>query len=617
MAGLIYDPSFFKEEERRGFLVSEVMKRSWAEDMQIIQDIAEICREQSLFFFACYGTLLGAVRERGFIPWDDDIDIGMVRDDYVRFLDIISKNYKEKYTILNPYTRSWYNMNFSHIISSNRLSFSRRDLKQHHGCPFMTGPDIYPYYYLPRNKDDERYILMMLRSVDDAIAMSRQIERLREKNLEKSVYNKWNEGLAIRLVDLQHETGYQFTEERPIENQLEILYDQICRLTEETDADYLVRYDEYVRDKKKRFPKEYLCNTVLADFENIQIPIPLGYDAILRARFGEDYIVPKQESALHGYPYYARQLRENSVLQKGMLQSENEERAINNIDYEDQREWILYYTSIREILIYASDALTQICEVIAGYEGQRNKYKLIWIPERFATTDSWAFDEIAPDLMIKYENMIDKYRRDGGTVCSPQDISDRTILRCKEYIGDVSGLADRCAGLGVKVTIQEYIRRTNLNNGLASRSVNDVCVMESTNIPKEWEEKRGKNKKIILYVMTISILYQYGIRALRKLRNVLQIMERNKDKVIMLWCLQSEIRDNICFFDEKVRIEYHKVEKEYKMHEGVILVESGQEKDAVEFADAYYGDPDILALAMKDRKKPIMIQNIDVIDNCE
>lgn len=134
MASLSSD--FFKNEKRDGFIISEVMKRSWAADLSALEDIKGLCEKHSLRFFAIYGTLLGTVRHGGYIPWDDDIDIGMVRDDYIRFLDVVTKELGDKYDVMNPYTRPWYCMNFSHLSNNNDLNFERSYLKQWQGCPF-------------------------------------------------------------------------------------------------------------------------------------------------------------------------------------------------------------------------------------------------------------------------------------------------------------------------------------------------------------------------------------------------------------------------------------------------------------------------------------------------
>ena len=79
--------SFFKDEVRHGFLVPEEMKRAWASEMKVLDMLMDFCNKNDLRCFAEYGTLLGAVRHKGFIPWDDDIDVCMLRPDFNYLLE--------------------------------------------------------------------------------------------------------------------------------------------------------------------------------------------------------------------------------------------------------------------------------------------------------------------------------------------------------------------------------------------------------------------------------------------------------------------------------------------------------------------------------------------------
>ncbi|WP_415316474.1 LicD family protein, partial [Clostridium perfringens] len=79
--------------------------------LEILKDIDKICREHEIEYFLDAGTLLGAIRHKGFIPWDDDIDIIMMRNDYIKFLDL-SKFLLKKYDvstndIKEDYYKSW------------------------------------------------------------------------------------------------------------------------------------------------------------------------------------------------------------------------------------------------------------------------------------------------------------------------------------------------------------------------------------------------------------------------------------------------------------------------------------------------------------------------------
>ena len=88
---MIFEKDFFEDEVRSGFYVPAMMKRCWAAQMEVLQMFSEFCSQQSLRWFAAYGTLLGAVRHKGFIPWDDDIDVWMLRTDYERFIGLADK----------------------------------------------------------------------------------------------------------------------------------------------------------------------------------------------------------------------------------------------------------------------------------------------------------------------------------------------------------------------------------------------------------------------------------------------------------------------------------------------------------------------------------------------
>ena len=126
-------------------------------ELDMLKSFIDICNKLSLTYFVIGGTLLGAVRHEGFIPWDDDIDVGMLREDYDVFIREASKYLPEYYFLQTNITDTEYPYNFAKIRDSRTtfIEYSLKNRNINHGV-FI---DVFPLDYFPENKLQRRLLM--------------------------------------------------------------------------------------------------------------------------------------------------------------------------------------------------------------------------------------------------------------------------------------------------------------------------------------------------------------------------------------------------------------------------------------------------------------------------
>lgn len=119
-------------------------------ELKIALEIKRVCDKNSIKYSLVGGSLIGAVRHKGFIPWDDDMDIGMLRSEYEKFIDACSYDLGDEFVLQNWDTDKYYNFRNSKIILKNTKLIQHG----HEGSRAMNGifVDVFPFDYVPENK---------------------------------------------------------------------------------------------------------------------------------------------------------------------------------------------------------------------------------------------------------------------------------------------------------------------------------------------------------------------------------------------------------------------------------------------------------------------------------
>lgn len=290
---------FFEPEEICGYFVNGMMKKYWSAHIEILHELNRICEEMGIVYYADYGTLLGAVRHKGFIPWDDDIDISMTRGDYEKFRAEAHNYLRNGLTIYNNCRTALGPMRLVNTIAPQ---IGTDFLERYHGCPYSAGIDIYVLDRIPENPvENEEFIALMnctkyLAQRYDKIYMSQEEHDRRYKNDGHT-----EESLEEMLQKIETITGFDVDRNGDMASQLTFLLNAEQGMCWEDNSTELVYMNGWCRGARTPLPYDVYGKPVWLQFENIEIMCPNDYHRVLTERFGEDYMTPKQLRSSHSH----------------------------------------------------------------------------------------------------------------------------------------------------------------------------------------------------------------------------------------------------------------------------------------------------------------------------
>ena len=455
---LEFQEGFFDQEVRNGFYIDTTMKTVWAAGLEVLQKIAEICDRHGLVWYAAYGTLLGAIRHEGFIPWDDDMDIWMKRGDYNKLLKVLKKELPEEYLVWSPMTEKGYDLYHTLVKNSDHINITEEWLAQYHGCPFFVGVDIFPLDYLARDEQEriiqENLVRIATRSAQVASKLFREWDAAAENAEEEKkdfVEEIW-EGIQYLKDSCNVKIDNRLVEEEKwfeLASEFGKWANYFAMMYEEEESDYLVNFIDYVRWDWKKFPKEWFAEVYSATYENFMLPVPCGYKQLLREIY-TDWEVLAKRTGMHDYPYYARQMEElKRMMRAKEKQVQNAESGeADNVMPSDWERCMQGADGRRKkIILSANDnstfvmdkekALDKLEEVLNTFEAVQKHVVLWWRPQR-AMEDK--LETVSHELAGRYREIVDRYRTAGWGICDETDNTDRAVELCDAYYGDMNAV---------------------------------------------------------------------------------------------------------------------------------------------------------------------------------
>lgn len=280
-------PASFFDEENKILRVSKDTKRIWAVNLDLYAEFKRVCDKHGIKFFAISGTLIGAVRHGGFIPWDDDMDVVMMRSEYKKLEAVAAEEFKDPYFFQTNYTDPESIRGHAQLRNSSTTAILNSEMVDGKAAySFNQGVffDIFPLDHIPDDAKERTCFLLRLQRIKNRIA-SLRINRMAARNWRhfcktlggiKKIVLGFSELLWRRV------TGW---------DSLAVAYSRL-----EAEA---MRYDEInaeycapvafrpMLQRHEIFKVADFLESVELPFENMRIPCPKNYKEVLTRSFGD------------------------------------------------------------------------------------------------------------------------------------------------------------------------------------------------------------------------------------------------------------------------------------------------------------------------------------------
>lgn len=268
----------------------EQLKKLREVELDLYQKLTGICQKYNLCFVSGFGTTLGAIRHKGFIPWDDDMDFLMPRQDYEKFIEIAPGELGEKYELLEPRITKGYVMAFAKLARKDSIFVEETDeYRTYHSGIFI---DIFPMDYWPQNKKKRDRLAFQCYCLLRLCVLATYEKPKLPANMKASAQKAAYIGCALisGLLKLFHITT-------------ETLYQKYLKLAMSTSKE---EAEDYVTDlcwcwirRDGMIGLQYkdvdLFTSTLVPFEHTSMIVPEKYDSYLRIAYCDYMKLPPED----------------------------------------------------------------------------------------------------------------------------------------------------------------------------------------------------------------------------------------------------------------------------------------------------------------------------------
>ncbi|CUO46391.1 LicD family protein [Clostridium disporicum] len=251
-------------------------------------EFINICEKYNLRYFILGGTLLGAVRHKGFIPWDDDIDFGMPRKDYEIFMQIAKDELSENKSIKTYKDKNSKQYFIQVMDNRTKIKMTSNAVSRYENV----WVDIFPLDGMPNGRI-KRFIhknYLLYRKM--LIQFSDYENRINLKIRNRPIHER-----VLIWIAVNSKVGNILKTDKCLE-----LMDKALKKYDYDECEYIVNFFGAYKFKEM-FPKDYYKNGTMYNFENMKLVGPINYDEVLKQMYGEYMKLPPEEDRGYHHSY--------------------------------------------------------------------------------------------------------------------------------------------------------------------------------------------------------------------------------------------------------------------------------------------------------------------------